>query len=137
MKEDNSIMQGLSGPIVDWLRLESRIRAAFRLYSKGEFSAWDTLQGISGALGEETGRGFEMEGAARTMNEQDCFNSFYSLTIVRDELVSVQEALDKGCPAAGLSRLDHSISRLNKEIDKLMKFYADTQNVHRKPNPER
>jgi len=48
----------------DWLEMESRIRAALRVYRDGEKKPNDAtliLQAISDIVGEETGRGFVLD----------------------------------------------------------------------------
>ena len=50
------------GARIDWLRLEKRIRAALRQqYLFPARDPMDTLEAIDNALGEETGRGWELE----------------------------------------------------------------------------
>jgi len=48
----------------DWLEMETRIRAALRVYRDGEKKPNDAtliLQAISDIVGEETGRGFVLD----------------------------------------------------------------------------
>ena len=48
---------------VDWLKLEQRIRQAlrdYRDYPHSGVDAWETLEAIDEALGDETGRGCEL-----------------------------------------------------------------------------
>ena len=48
----------------DWLEMETRIRAALRVYHDGEKKPNDAiliLQAISDIVGEETGRGFVLD----------------------------------------------------------------------------
>jgi hypothetical protein len=46
---------------MDWLRLEERIRVVLRAYIKGTLECKEALNQIDDALGEETGRGFELD----------------------------------------------------------------------------
>lgn len=44
---------------MDWEMLERRIRAALRLFYKGQRTASETVEKVDSILGEETGRGWE------------------------------------------------------------------------------
>ena len=47
--------------MIDWLNLEERIRKTLRRYVKTGLDPYEALEEIDNALGEETGRGWELK----------------------------------------------------------------------------